>query len=143
MHCWAALQSVHGLRCYDNIMQTPNVSEYVFVLALCPVLSLPHDAHVHSAILTWQCVCLSVRLSVTNVGILCILVKRVYKRLNLPDHFIYAAQTDRGKWAYDREMSNNLQRPKGCDLGHLTALKSLHPLLSLERCAEATMSCGY
>ena len=35
VHYWADLQSVHGLRCCGNIMRTRNVSEYVFVLALC------------------------------------------------------------------------------------------------------------
>ena len=34
---WADLQSVHGLRCYGNITQTRNVSEYMLVLALCLV----------------------------------------------------------------------------------------------------------
>jgi len=29
VHCWADLQSVHGLRCYDNIARTRNVSEYL------------------------------------------------------------------------------------------------------------------
>ena len=37
VHCWADLQSVHGLRCYGNITQTRNVSEYMLVLALCLV----------------------------------------------------------------------------------------------------------
>jgi len=37
VHYWADLQSVHGLRCYGNIMQTQNVSEYMLVLALCLV----------------------------------------------------------------------------------------------------------
>jgi len=32
VHYWADLQSVHGLRCYGNIMRTRNVSEYVLVL---------------------------------------------------------------------------------------------------------------
>jgi len=36
---WADLQSVHGLRCYGNIMRTQHVGEYVLVLALCLVLS--------------------------------------------------------------------------------------------------------
>ena len=30
--------SAHGLRCYDNITQTRNVSEYMLVLVLCLVL---------------------------------------------------------------------------------------------------------
>jgi len=38
VHCWADLQSVHGLRCYGNITRTRNVSEYVLVLALCLVV---------------------------------------------------------------------------------------------------------
>jgi len=38
VHCWAALQSVHGLRCYGNITRMRNVSEYMLVLALCLVL---------------------------------------------------------------------------------------------------------
>jgi len=40
VHCWADLQSVHGLRCYGNITRTRNVSEYMLVmlvLALCLV----------------------------------------------------------------------------------------------------------
>ena len=37
VHYWADLQSVHGLRCYGNITRTRNVSEYMFVLALCLV----------------------------------------------------------------------------------------------------------
>jgi len=38
VHCWADLQSVHGLRCYDDITRTRNVSEYMIVLALCLVV---------------------------------------------------------------------------------------------------------
>jgi len=42
VHYWADLQSVHGLRCYGNIMRTRNVSKYLAlasrVLALCLVL---------------------------------------------------------------------------------------------------------
>jgi len=34
VHCWADLQSGHGLRCYGNITRTRNVSEYMLVLAL-------------------------------------------------------------------------------------------------------------
>ena len=37
VHCWADLQSVHGLRCYGNITRTRNVSEYMLALALCLV----------------------------------------------------------------------------------------------------------
>jgi len=37
VHYWADLQSVHGLRCYGNITQTRNVSEYMLVLAVCLV----------------------------------------------------------------------------------------------------------
>jgi len=37
VHYWADSQSVHGLRCYGNITRMRNVSEYVFVLALCLV----------------------------------------------------------------------------------------------------------
>jgi len=37
VHYWADLQSVHRLRCYDNITRTRNVSEYMLVLALCLV----------------------------------------------------------------------------------------------------------
>jgi len=37
VHYWADLQSVHGLRCYGNIMRTQNVSEYMLVLAVCLV----------------------------------------------------------------------------------------------------------
>ena len=36
MHYWAALQSVHEFRCYDNIALTRNVSE-CSVLAVCVV----------------------------------------------------------------------------------------------------------
>jgi len=35
VHYWADLQSVNGLRCYGNITRTRNVSEYMFVLAVC------------------------------------------------------------------------------------------------------------
>ena len=35
VHCWADLQSLHGLRCYGNITRTRNISEYMLVLALC------------------------------------------------------------------------------------------------------------
>jgi len=38
VHYWADLQSGHGLRCYGNITRTRNVSEYMFVLALCLLL---------------------------------------------------------------------------------------------------------
>ena len=34
VHCWADLQSGHGLRWYGNIMRMQNVSEYMLVLAL-------------------------------------------------------------------------------------------------------------
>jgi len=34
VHYWTDLQSVHGLRCYDNITRTRNVSEHMLVLAL-------------------------------------------------------------------------------------------------------------
>ena len=37
---WADMQSVHELRCYDNITRTRNISEYMLVLALCLVLKL-------------------------------------------------------------------------------------------------------
>jgi len=40
MHYWADVQSVHGLRCYGNITQMRNVSEYMPALALCLVLSV-------------------------------------------------------------------------------------------------------
>ena len=41
---WADLQSVHGLRCYDNITRTRNVSVYMLLglLALC---LLPFAVH--------------------------------------------------------------------------------------------------
>jgi len=35
---WADLQSMRGLRCYGNIMQMQNVSEYMLVLTVCLVL---------------------------------------------------------------------------------------------------------
>jgi len=35
VHCWANLQSKHGLPCYGNITRTRNISEYMLVLALC------------------------------------------------------------------------------------------------------------
>ena len=41
MHYWADLQSVHGFRCYDNIAQTRNVSEWL-VLAVCLVIVRNH-----------------------------------------------------------------------------------------------------
>jgi len=37
VHYWADLQSVHGLRCYGNIIRTRNVSEYMRVIAVCLV----------------------------------------------------------------------------------------------------------
>jgi len=37
VYYWADLQSAHGVRCYGNITRTRNVSEYMFVLALCLV----------------------------------------------------------------------------------------------------------
>jgi len=40
VHCWADLQSGHGLRCYGNTMRTRNVSEYMLVLALCLVTTV-------------------------------------------------------------------------------------------------------
>jgi len=40
VHYWADLQSVYGLRCYGNIARTQNVSEYMFVLALCLIVDL-------------------------------------------------------------------------------------------------------
>ena len=40
VHVWADLQSMHGLRCYDNVTRTRNVSEYTLVLALCLVVKL-------------------------------------------------------------------------------------------------------
>jgi len=46
VHYWADLQSVHWLRCYDNIKRMQNVSEYMLVLALCLVCYLFfHDMH--------------------------------------------------------------------------------------------------
>jgi len=38
VHCWADLQSVHGLRCYGNITRTRNVIEYMLVLTVCLVI---------------------------------------------------------------------------------------------------------
>jgi len=43
VHYWTDLQSAHGLRCYGNIMQTRNVSEYMLVLALCLVCDSDGD----------------------------------------------------------------------------------------------------
>jgi len=37
VHCWADLQSAHGVRCCGNITRTRNVSEYMLVLAICIV----------------------------------------------------------------------------------------------------------
>ena len=42
VHYWADLQSVYGLRCYDNITWTWNVSEDMHVLALCLVVYYCH-----------------------------------------------------------------------------------------------------
>jgi len=45
VHYWVDLQSVHGLRCYDNITRTRSVSVYMLVLALCIVTgSIAHSA---------------------------------------------------------------------------------------------------
>jgi len=41
VHYWADLQSVHGFRCYDNIAQTRNVSDWL-VLAVCLVIVRNH-----------------------------------------------------------------------------------------------------
>jgi len=38
LHYWVDLQSVHGSRCYGNITQMRNVSQYMLVLALCLVI---------------------------------------------------------------------------------------------------------
>jgi len=38
VHCWANLQSVHGLCCYGNVMRTRNDSKCVLVVALCVVV---------------------------------------------------------------------------------------------------------
>jgi len=45
VHYLAYLQSVHGLRCYDTITRTRNVSEYMIVLALCLVLRFAINGH--------------------------------------------------------------------------------------------------
>ena len=50
LHYSVDLQSMHGLRCYDNIMRTRNVSEYMLVLALCLVYYVS----------IYVCVCFSV-----------------------------------------------------------------------------------
>jgi len=52
VHCWEDLQSVHGLRCYGNMTRTRNVSEYMFVLALCLVGFCEQSA---SCIILSQC----------------------------------------------------------------------------------------
>jgi len=39
VHYWTDLQSMHGFCCYDSIARTQNVSEYMFVIAVCLVLS--------------------------------------------------------------------------------------------------------
>jgi len=41
VHYWTDLQSRRGLRCYGNITRTRNVSEYMLVLALCPLCVSP------------------------------------------------------------------------------------------------------
>ena len=72
VHYWVDLQSVHGLRCYGNITRTRNVSEYMFVLALCLVSSIimPHRSttYVDAAYCYWpsSVACLSVGLSVCH-----------------------------------------------------------------------------
>ena len=49
MHYWADMQSVHGLRCYDNIERTRNVSEcclyslYAFYSFVFPGFAEPLD----------------------------------------------------------------------------------------------------
>jgi len=48
VHCWADLQSVHGLRCYDNIWRTRNVSEYMHVVGQRLVSSCVHRRRSHS-----------------------------------------------------------------------------------------------
>ena len=53
MHCWADLQSGHGLRCYGSITRAQNVSDYMLVLALCLVYLLTdrqtHDYGIYLA----------------------------------------------------------------------------------------------
>jgi len=54
VHCWADLQSGHGLRCYGNITRTRNVSEYMLVLALCIVFvcNFVKDQRIFNAVFT-------------------------------------------------------------------------------------------
>ena len=50
MHYWADMQSVHELRCYDNITRTRNISEYMLVLTLCLVCFVSYTtAPTHAA----------------------------------------------------------------------------------------------
>jgi len=66
VHYWADLQSVHGLRCYGNITRTPNVNEYMLVLALCLVTFRVsrRRREMYCGHARRVCVCLSVCLSV-------------------------------------------------------------------------------
>jgi len=65
VHYWADLQSVHGLRCYGNITRMQNVSEYMFVLALCLVIFRVSRRRCemycgHQRLCVCVCVCLSI-----------------------------------------------------------------------------------
>jgi len=53
VHYWADLQSVHGFRCYDNIAQTRNVSEWL-VLAVCLVIVRNHMLNFFYTGLIWK-----------------------------------------------------------------------------------------
>ena len=53
VHYWADLQSVHGLRCYDNIVRTRNVSECLYSL-LCLVNILKELFTVYSTNLKYK-----------------------------------------------------------------------------------------
>jgi len=68
VHYMADLQSVNGLRCYDNITRTRNVSEYMLVLALCQVTFRVsrrrremYCGHARLCVCLSVCVCVSVR----------------------------------------------------------------------------------
>jgi len=48
VHCWANLQSVHGFRCYGNIVRTRNVSECLYSLYAWLIIGLIFSGNCYS-----------------------------------------------------------------------------------------------
>ena len=53
VHCWVDLQSVHGLRCYDNTARTRNVSECLSSLYAWFCFSVDVNADAFDARVFW------------------------------------------------------------------------------------------